>query len=204
MKKQRKTFFVRVRSVLIFLLLQALIVALAVPAFMQSRQIEREDTQAVTFVPDKVTWEMSGLKGLRRLCFYNGEERYKYSLIYGKKPIDRREELSQSDITVLVEKDNREAIVELRTENEVFYTLDDYNAERRTSFIFCCISFSLLELIWLTCLGFYLWETVISAKLDEKALGRRLAEKRKRRLANEEVSRSSISRKKQKRRKRER
>ena len=200
MKKSREKIFYCLRIVSIYLLVQCLIFFFAMFCCSELKQVEKEDTQSITFTPDCARRERYNSLSLRSLVFYNGEERYFYPSSYGHRlPNERLEELTQTRITILVEKGSTN-IVDFRTEGEIFFTLEEYNAGQKISFVICCILFSLVELVYLFIVGFHLWFGIASELLDKMKLKKRLREKA-RRAADGEKTIAPVSRKKQKRRK---
>lgn len=150
-KKQKAT-----SSYLLFIIIQIVLIVLFVTAIIQRRPVSQENTDTVSFIVDNV--EKVDLFTLNnhtneKIYLYNDSDRYIYGL--DKSPKNLENTFLNKKLTVMYEKETNIA-VDIRGEDTVFYTIDDYNKQQKSQLLFGIIGLSVFELLLIVFFYIYL------------------------------------------------
>ena len=144
------------KALLLFVMVQLLLILLLTTAIKQRQQVLPENTETISIVVDDIEIidsSISNKHSNKKVYLYSDSVKYRYGLI--KKIRNIEERLLNKKLTVMYEKSTN-ILVDIRGENEVFFTISDYNDQQKIQMLFGVIGISIMELLVLMFFGLYL------------------------------------------------
>ncbi|MBO5938985.1 MAG: hypothetical protein J6Q82_05750 [Clostridia bacterium] len=181
MKKQskRRSF---VKKICKYFFFQILLILLLFGLLNKTEQYTIEDLRQETIIVRDVEYHNTGGGKHRRihryLMLYTDDNAYQYDLSFsdescGYSVEDLKQKLRSAPLNILVKERLLycDSIVDVHNEQDIFYSLNDYNKEMQGDRIGVWIIFGILELIFLAFSGFMIYleySTMFSRYKKEK------------------------------------
>ena len=172
MKKQ-KIF----KTLIFFFLIEIVIILLGTIAVIQNEKAVPENTEEIAFFTKEIDY--NGTPKHEKIIIYSDFDHYTMDLLCLPKdsaysPREIQEILSDQKITLTYKKvfnlfGEFNAVVDIRCEDTVFYSIDDFNAERTKQLTSGIVLLSLIQLLYL----FALWVYLLVCKEDFKKVFRK-------------------------------
>ena len=145
------------KPLIILVLIQVVILFFFLLAYNKNAYITLEDCHSDSIIVEEKNF-IKGHSRIRGSVFYvvSGGESYTFSSTkYREIDLDRLISIGEVIEIHYINSDDHFLVVDARNENEVYVDINEYNRESQLSNVFAIISFSIVEIIYLTLVIFF-------------------------------------------------
>ena len=145
-----KSLLTKAKPIFVFLLIQLLLVGFLISMINEKRQINLSETTTVSFVADR--FYEKGASKTHFMYIDHGGQTYVYLCPFNSYiESDRNQKLVTEPLTIryIVDYYKNNIIVDIRSNNTVFYTLESFNKEQQVNLIGMIVVFVVFEILFL-------------------------------------------------------